>query len=101
MLKINNLFFLARIQFISDETDLHRLHKSSLLAPDLIPEAKGERLFLTAKGHCSNTSGGRRVLKLSHRARKVPGMKTLLRTREVSVCISICPAWGALLDWER
>lgn len=49
MLKINNLFFLPRIQFISDVTDLHCLHKSSLLAPDLIPEAKGERLFLTAK----------------------------------------------------
>lgn len=101
MLKINNLFFLARIQFISDATDLHCLHKSSLLAPDLIPEAKRERLFLTAKGHCSNTSGGCRVLRLSHRARKVPRMKTLLRTREVNMCFSVCPGWGALLDWER
>lgn len=99
MLKINNLLFLSRIQCISDVTDLHRLHKPSLLAPDLIPEAKGERLFLTAKGHCSNMSGGCRILRLSQGARKVPGMKTLLRTREVSVCFSPCPGWGARLDW--
>jgi len=89
MLKMSNLFFLARRKPIYGVIALRCLQKTSLLAADLIPEAKGVRLVLTVKRHCSNMSGGRTFPRLSHKARKVPWMKTLPCKGEVWLCLSI------------